>query len=46
MKRLTTLEPHKIFSSILLAYSVLHCLDIDIQNKDNASPSIGVAGHG
>ena len=34
------------FHEILLAYTVLHCLDTGIQNKDNASPSIHVAGHG
>ena len=34
------------FHQILLAYTVLHCLDTGIQNKDNASPSISVTGHG
>ena len=46
MKKLITLEPHGIFHQILLAYADLHCLDTGIQNKDNASPSISVAGHG
>ena len=46
MKRLITLEPHGIFHQILLAYTDLHCLDTGIQNKDNASSSISVAGHG
>ena len=34
------------FHQILLAYTVLHLLDTGIQNKDNASPSISVAGRG
>ena len=46
MNRLITLEPHRYFHQILIAYIVLHCLDTGIQNKDNASPSISVAGHG
>ena len=46
MKTLITLVPHGILSSYLLAYTVLHSLITGIQNKDNASPSISVAGHG
>ena len=46
MKMLKTLEPHGIFSSNLLAYTVLHCLDTGIQNKDKASPSTSVTGLG
>ena len=34
------------FHQILLAYTVLHCLDTGIQNKDKSSLSISVAGHG
>ena len=45
MKRLITLDPMEYFHQILLAYTDLHCLDTGIQNKDNASPSISVAGH-
>ena len=31
------------FNQILLVFTVLHCLDTGIQNKDNVSPSISVA---
>ena len=31
---------------IVLAYTVLHCLDTYIQDKNKASPSISEAGHG
>ena len=34
------------FHQILLAYTVLHCPDNGIQNKDKASSSISVVGHG
>ena len=34
------------FHQILLAYTVLHCRDTGIQNKDNASQSMSVASHG
>ena len=34
------------FHQILIAYTVLHCLDTGIQNKDKASPSISEASHG
>ena len=34
------------FHQTLLAYTVFHCLDTGIQNKDKASPNISVAGHG
>ena len=46
MKRLIILERMECFHQILLAYTVLHCLDTGIQNKDKASPSISVTGHG
>ena len=39
MKKLITLEPHGIFHQILLAYTVLHCLETGIQNKDKALPT-------
>ena len=46
VKMLITLNLMECFHQILLAYTVLHCLDNDIQNKNKASPSIIVAGHG
>ena len=46
VKRLITLELHGIFSSNLLAYTALNCLDTGLQNKNNASPSFSIAGLG
>ena len=45
MKRLKLLNLMEYFHQILLTYTVLHFLETGIQNKDNASPSINVAGH-
>ena len=47
VRMLITLKLHGIFlSNSACSYVVLHCLDTGMQNKDKASPSTILAGHG
>ena len=46
VKMLITLELHGILSSFFTCLYIIHCLDLGIQNKDEASPSISADYHG